>query len=118
MSANPKPPIATDDHALAARIARIGEMPPRELLEAYRHTFGRETSSGNRAWPVRANSNRLRAIEQSHQRPRGPAIAEAVAKDFGCEAGFARRLRTSAEVVEPSMSRTETVVKPFMTDRK
>ena len=62
MPTTPIPPSTTDDHAFAARIARIGQMPPRELREAYRHTFGRETTSGNRAWLVRAITNRLREI--------------------------------------------------------
>jgi hypothetical protein len=94
MPATPTPPSTTDDHALAARIARIGQMPPRELREAYRHTFGRETTSGNRAWLVRAISNRLREIEESHQRPRALAMAQAVAKDLRCEEAFARYLQT------------------------
>ena len=94
MPTTPTPPSTTDDHALAARIARIGQMPPRELREAYRHTFGRETTSGNRAWLVRAISNRLREIEESHQRPRALAMAQAVAKDLGCEEAFARYLQT------------------------
>ena len=94
MSTTPISPFTTDDHAFAARIARIGQMPPRELREAYRHTFGRETTSGNRAWLVRAISNRLREIEESHQRPRALAMAQAVAKDLGCEDAFARYLQT------------------------
>ena len=99
MSTNSKPQIVTDDHALAARIARIGQMPPRELREAYRHTFGRATTSGNRAWLVRTISNRLREIEESHQRPRALARARAVAKDLGCEEAFGRYLQTLPPVV-------------------
>lgn len=94
MSTTPISPFTTDDHAFAARIARIGQMPPRELREAYRHTFGRETTSGNRAWLVRAISNRLREIEESHQRAAGAAMAQAVAKDLGCEQVFAHYLQT------------------------
>ena len=94
MSTNSKPQIVTDDHALAARIARIGQMPPRKLREAYRHAFGRQTTSGNRAWLVRTISNRLREIEESHQRPPALAMAQVVAKDLGCEEAFARYLQT------------------------
>jgi hypothetical protein len=94
MSTNAKPQITTDDPALAARIARIGQMPPRVLREAYRHAFGRETTSGNRAWLVRTISKRLREIEESHQRPPALAMAQAVAKDLGCEEAFARYLQT------------------------
>ena len=99
MSTTPISPFTTDDHAFAARIARIGQMPPRELREAYRHTFGRETTSGNRAWLVRAISNRLREIEESHQRAAGAAMAQAVAKDLGCEQVFAHYLQTLPPVV-------------------
>ena len=81
MSTNSKPQIVTDDHALAARINRIGQMPPRELREAYRHAFGRETTSGNRAWLVRTISNRLREIEESHQQPQALAMARVVVED-------------------------------------
>ena len=94
MPTTPTPPSTTDDHALAARIARIGQMPPRELREAYRHAFGRETTSGNRAWLVRTISNRLCEIEESHQRPPALAMAQVVAKDLGCEEAFARFLET------------------------
>ncbi|MEY4103306.1 MAG: hypothetical protein RLZZ116_352 [Planctomycetota bacterium] len=94
MSTNSKPQIVTDDHALAARINRIGQMPPRELREAYRHAFGRETTSGNRAWLVRTISNRLREIEESHQQPQALAMARVVAKDLGCEEALARYLQT------------------------
>ena len=99
MSTNAKPQITTDDHALAARIARIGQMPPRELREAYRHAFGRETTSGNRAWLVRTISKRLREIEESHQRQSALAMTQAVAKDLGCEEAFARYLQTLPPVV-------------------
>jgi len=99
MTTTPMPPLTTDDHALAARIARIGQMPPRELREVYRHAFGRETTSGNRTWLVRAISKRLREIEESHQRPGALAMAQAVAKDLGCEDGFARYLQTLPLVV-------------------
>jgi hypothetical protein len=44
-------------------------MTERELREAYRHTFGRDTTSGNRAWLVRAIATRLREIDKSHQMP-------------------------------------------------
>ena len=94
MPTTPISPFTTDDHALAARIARIGQMPPRELREVHRLTFGRETTSGNRVWLVRAISNRLREIEESHQRPPALAMAQAVAKDLGCEEAFARYLQT------------------------
>ena len=94
MPTTPTPPSTTDDHALAARIARIGQMPPRELRQAYRHAFGRETTSGNRAWLVRTISNRLREIEESHQRQPALAMAQAVASDLGCEEAFARYLQT------------------------
>ena len=94
MPTTPIPPSTTDDHAFAARIARIGQMPPRELREAYRHTFGRETTSGNRAWLVRAITNRLREIEASHQQPQALAMALAVAKDLGREQAFAHYLQT------------------------
>ena len=94
MPTMPTPPLTTDDHALAARIACIGQMPPRELREVHRLTFGRETTSGNRVWLVRAISNRLREIEESHQRPPALAMAQAVAKDLGCEEAFARYLQT------------------------
>ena len=99
MPTTPTPPLTTDDHALEARIARVGQMPPRELREVYRHAFGRETTSGNRAWLVRTISNRLREIEKSHQRPRALVMAQALAKDLGCEDGFARYLRTLPPVV-------------------
>ncbi len=99
MPATPTPPSTTDDHALAARIARIGQMPPRKLRQTYRHAFGRATTSGNRAWLVRAISNRLREIEESHQRPRALAMAQAVAKDLGCEEAFARYLQTLPAVI-------------------
>ena len=95
----PTPPLTTDDHALAARIARVRQMPPRELRKVYRLTFGRETTSGNRAWLVRTISNRLREIEESHQRPRALAMAEAFSKDLGCEDGFFRYLQTLPPVV-------------------
>ena len=108
MSTTPISPFTTDDHAFAARIARIGQMPPRELREAYRHTFGRETTSGNRAWLVRAISNRLREIEESHQRPRALAMAQAVAKDLRCEEAFARYLQTLPPVA-PLQRPTEAV---------
>ena len=94
MPTMPTPPLTTDDHALAARIACIGQMPPRELREVHRLTFGREPTSGNRVWLVRAISNRLREIEESHQRPPALAMAQAVAKDLGCEEAFARYLQT------------------------
>ena len=99
MSTTPIPPFTTDDHAFAARIARIGQMPPRELREAYRHIFGRETTSGNRAWLVRPISNRLREIEERHQRLRALAMAQAVAKDLGCEEAFARYLQNLPPIV-------------------
>ncbi|MFM7808788.1 MAG: DUF2924 domain-containing protein [Planctomycetota bacterium] len=99
MTTTPMPPLTTDDHALAARIARVGQMPPRELREVHRLTFGRETTSGNRAWLVRAISNRLREIEESHQRPRALTMAQAVAKDLGCEGGFFRYLQALPPVV-------------------
>lgn len=99
MTTTPMPPLTTDDHALAARIARVGQMPPRELREVYRLTFGRETTSGNRAWLVRTISNRLREIEESHQRPRALGMAQVVAKDLGCEEAFARYLQTLPPVV-------------------
>ena len=99
MPTTPTPPSTTDDHALAARNARIGQMPPRELREAYRHAFGRETTSGNRAWLVRSISKRLREIEESHQRPPALAMAQAVAKDLGCEEAFARYLQTLPPIV-------------------
>ena len=84
MPTTPTPPSTTDDHALATRLARVGQMPPRELRQAYRHAFGRETTSGNRAWLVRAITNRLREIEESHQRLPALAMAQAVASDLGC----------------------------------
>lgn len=99
MPATPTPPSTTDDHALAARIARIGQMPPRALREVYHHAFGRQTTSGNRAWLVRAISNRLREIEASHQRPQALAMALAVAKDLGREQAFACYLQTLPPVV-------------------
>ena len=99
MPTTPTPPLTTDDHALAARIARVGQMSPRELREVHRLTFGRETTSGNRAWLVRAITNRLREIEESHQRPRALVMAQAVAKDLGFEQGFARYLQTLPLVV-------------------
>jgi hypothetical protein len=99
MTTTPMPPLTTDDHALAARIARVGQMPPRELREVYRLTFGRETTSGNRAWLVRAISNRLREIEESHQRPRALGMAQALAKDLGYEDRFTRYLQTLPSVV-------------------
>ena len=99
MTTTPMPPLTTDDHALAARIARVGQMPPRELRQTYRHAFGRETTSGNRAWLVRRISNRLREIEESHQRLPALAMAQAVAKDLGCEDGFFRYLQTLPPVV-------------------
>ncbi len=99
MPTKPTPPCTTDDHALAARFSRIGQMPPRELREVYRLTLGRATTSGNRAWLVRAISNRLHEIEESHQRPRALAMAQALAKDLGCEDGFARHIQTLPPVV-------------------
>ncbi len=99
MSTTPTPPSTTDDHAPPARIARIGQMPPRELREAYRHAFGRATTSGNRAWLVRAISNRLREIEESHQRLPALEMAQVVAKDLGCEEAFARYLQTLPPIV-------------------
>lgn len=99
MPTTPKPPLTTDDNALAARIARVGQMPPRELREVYRLTFGRKTTSGNRAWLVRTISNRLREIEESHQRLPALAMAQAVAGDLGCEDGFARYLQTLPPVI-------------------
>jgi hypothetical protein len=89
----PTPSIIVDP-ALAIRIARVEQMRPRELREVYRHTFGRDTTSGNRAWLVRAITNRLREIDLSHQRPVAVAVAREVAKDFGCEASFASYLET------------------------
>jgi hypothetical protein len=94
MPTTPTPPSTTDDHFLAARIARIAQMPPRELREAYRHAFGRATTSGNRAWLVRAISNRLPEIEESHQRLPALAMAQAMASDLGCEEALARYLQT------------------------
>ncbi len=88
------PPFTTDDHALAVRIALIGQIPPRELREAYRHTFGRETTSGNRVWLVRTISNRPREIEESHQRQPALAMALAVGKELGCEEAIARYIQT------------------------
>ncbi len=100
MPTTPTPPFTTDDHALAVRIARIGQMPPREQRETFRHAFGRETTSGNRAWLVRTISNRLREIEANHQRPQALAMAQPVPKNLGCEQSFARYLQTM-----PSWSR-------------
>jgi hypothetical protein len=93
MPTAPTPPIIVDP-ALAARVSRVEQMRPRELREVYRHTFGRDTTSGNRAWLVRAITNRLREIDLSHQRPVAVAVAREVAKDFGCEASFASYLET------------------------
>ena len=93
MPTAPTPSIIVDP-ALANRIARVEQMRPRELREVYRHTFGRDTTSGNRAWLVRAITNRLREIDLSHQRPVAVAVAREVAKDFGCEASFASYLET------------------------
>jgi hypothetical protein len=93
MSTAPTPPIIVDP-ALAARVSRVEQMRPRELREVYRHTFGRDTASGNRAWLVRAITTRLRAIDRSHQMPEALAVAREVANDFGCEAGFTRYLET------------------------
>jgi hypothetical protein len=87
-------PSTIIDPALADRIARVEQMRPRELREAYRHTFNRETTSGNRAWLVRAITTRLRAIDKSHQMPDALAVAREVAKDFGCEASFTSYLET------------------------
>ena len=66
MPTAPTPSIIVDP-ALAIRIARVEQMRPRELREIYHHTFGRDTTSGNRAWLVRAITTRLRAIDKSHQ---------------------------------------------------
>ena len=83
-----------NDPAVTIRIARVEQMRPRELREVYRHTFGRDTTSGNRAWLVRAITTRLREIDRSHQMPEALAVAREVANDFGCEAGFASYLET------------------------
>jgi len=112
MPATPTPPSTTDDHALAARIDRIGQMPPRELRQAYRHAFGRETTSGNRAWLVRTISNRLREIEESHQRPRALAMAQAVAKDLRCEEAFARDLQTLPPIAPPPRQPSDAFERP------
>jgi hypothetical protein len=48
MPTAPTPSIIIDP-AVAIRIARVEQMRPRELREVYRHTFGRDTTSGNRA---------------------------------------------------------------------
>jgi hypothetical protein len=93
MPTAPTPSIIVDP-AFAIRIALVKQMRPRELREVYRHTFGRETTSGNRAWLVRAITTRLREIDMSHQIPVALAVARAVAKDFGCEASFASYLET------------------------
>lgn len=93
MPTSPTPSIIIDP-ALAIRIARVEQMRPRELREAYRHTLGRDTTSGNRAWLVRAITTRLREIDMSHQMPVALAVAREVAKDFGCEASFANYLET------------------------
>ena len=93
MPTAPTPSIIIDP-ALAIRIARVEQMRPRELREAYRHTFGRDTTSGNRAWLVRAITTRLRTIDMSHQLPEALAVVRDVAKDFGCEASFASYLET------------------------
>ena len=93
MSTAPTPPIIVDP-ALAARVSRVEQMRPRELREVYRHTFGRDTASGNRAWLVRAITTRLREIDRSHQMPEALAVAREVAKDFGCEASFTSYLET------------------------
>jgi hypothetical protein len=93
MPTAPTPSIIIDP-ALAIRIARVKQMRPRELREAYRHTFGRDTTSGNRAWLVRAITTRLRTIDMSHQLPEALAVAREVAKDFGCETSFTSYLET------------------------
>ena len=93
MPTAPTPSIIIDP-ALAIRTARVEQMRPRELREAYRHTFGRDTTSGNRAWLVRAITTRLREIDMSHQLPVALAVAREVAKDFGCEASFTSYLET------------------------
>lgn len=93
MPTAPTPSIIVDP-ALAARIARVEQMRPRELREVYRHTFGRDTASGNRAWLVRAITTGLREIDRSHQMPEALAVAREVAKDFGCEASFTSYLET------------------------
>gem|GEM_PF-5850759 len=58
MPTAPTPSIIIDP-ALAIRIACVEQMWPRELREVYRHTFGRDTTSGNRAWLVGAITTRL-----------------------------------------------------------
>ncbi len=93
MPTAPTPPIIVDP-ALAARVSRVEQMRPHELREVYRHTFGRDTASGNRAWLVRAITTRLREIDRSHQMPVALAVARELAKDFGCEASFASYLET------------------------
>jgi hypothetical protein len=93
MPTAPTPSIIIDP-ALAIRTARVEQMRPRELREAYRHTFGRDTTSGNRAWLVRAITTRLREIDMSHQLPEALAVAREVAKDFGCETSFTSYLET------------------------
>lgn len=93
MPTAPTPSIIVDP-ALAARIARVEQMRPRELREAYRHTFGRDTTSGNRAWLFRAITTRLREIDLSHQMPVALAVAREVAKDLGREASFTSYLET------------------------
>lgn len=93
MPTAPTPSIIIDP-ALAIRIARVKQMRPRELREAYHHTFGRDTKSGNRAWLLRAITTRLREIDLSHQMPMALSVAQEVAKDFGCEASFTRYLET------------------------
>ena len=87
-------PSTIIDPALAIRIARVERMRPRELREVYRHTFGRDTTSGNRAWLVRAVTTRLREIDMSHQMPEALAVAGELAKDLGCQASFASYLET------------------------
>jgi Protein of unknown function (DUF2924) len=93
MPTAPTPPIIVDP-ALAARVSRVEQMRPHELREVYRHTFGRDTASGNRAWLVRAITTRLREIDRSHRMPVALAAARAVTKDFGCEASFTSYLET------------------------
>jgi hypothetical protein len=81
----PTPSVIVDP-ALAALIAQVEQMRPRELREVHRHTFGRETTPGNRAWLARASTTRLREIDISHRMPMALAVAREVAKDFGFEA--------------------------------
>ena len=79
MPTAPTPSIIVDP-ALANRIARVEQMRPREPSEACRHTFGRATTSGNRAWLVRAITTRLREIGKSRPMPMALAFARVAAR--------------------------------------